>query len=186
MWTNRQINTAMMFLMTWRSKAQHCFNKFGTVLLILQWTSSDAKITAASISVFRKWNHLASLKFCQQELHPSVTRVALIFTMAKLEHFQLPIVNCCGAHSQEDAWSSVCGNRRKQNNPETMWLSFSIFSPSFPSFQTKHWSTFCHAQLCVSRCSLISVLMSLFSSFECDFGAALRCPSPLEMNGRRS
>lgn len=61
-------------------------------LIILQWTSPDARMTAAAISVLRKWNHLASLEFSQQERNPSVSTDALIFSTAELEHFQLSTV----------------------------------------------------------------------------------------------
>lgn len=45
-----------------------------------------------------------------------------------------------------------------------MWLSLSFFFSfsKLSSFWTKHWSTFSNALLCVSQCSLISMLMSLF------------------------
>lgn len=52
-------------------------------LTILQWTSPDARMTAAAISVLRKWNHLASLEFSQQERNPSVSTDALIFSTAE-------------------------------------------------------------------------------------------------------
>lgn len=63
----------------------------------------------------------------------------------------LSTVNCHGAHSQEDAWSSVCVNRRKQNNwdPETMCLSFSPPPPKLSVFSNKALK---HFQSCPALC----------------------------------
>lgn len=67
---------------------------------------------------------------------------------------------------------------------------FYLFSPpSFASFEQSVEAlsiVLCFVLASPDR-SLISMLMLPFFPFECtDFGAVLCCPSPLEMNGRRS